>query len=121
MLNSCLPARLRSTREGISHTCFLYYILLRYSGCSRFARQLNEHIVYLLAFKELYEIQFSFLFGRVNIVWGSRIVFPYIITDGETSPATTMQDIRRCLIMSPRMHPQLSNSQRHLEVPRVHV
>lgn len=68
MLNSYLPTRLRATREGISYICFLYYVLLRYSGYSKFACQLNEHIVYFLVFKELYEIQLSFLFGRVKIV-----------------------------------------------------
>ena len=58
MLNSYLPTRLRAMRERISHICFLYYILLMYSGYSRFACQLNEHIVYFLVFKELYEIQY---------------------------------------------------------------
>ena len=63
-----LDNELRATREGISHICFLYYILLRYSGCARFACQLNEHTVYFLVFKELYEIRLSFLFGRIKIV-----------------------------------------------------
>ena len=58
MLNSYLPTRLRAMREGISHIRFLYYILLMYSGYSRFACQLNEHIAYFLVFKELYEIQY---------------------------------------------------------------